>query len=103
MANTSLTSVTIYRPKFLTSVMVLSYILIILFIALNDFFGTLLHLPSIPKFQMFATLFLTIFLEALPFVLLGIIISSFVEIYFSKELLHKYTPKNKLAGSFLGA
>ncbi|MDN4068478.1 permease [Paenibacillus vini] len=46
----------------------------------------------------FRTSFLGILLEALPFVLLGSILSSLVHLYVSEQLLKKWIPKNPAAG-----
>ncbi|RCX20343.1 hypothetical protein DFP94_10364 [Fontibacillus phaseoli] len=46
----------------------------------------------------FRTSFLGILLEALPFVLLGSLLSSLVHLYVSEQLLKKWIPKNPAAG-----
>lgn len=55
--------------------------------------------------QWFA-IFISIIIEALPFVLLGSILSGFIEIYVTPDLVQKYLPKNKflriLFGTFVG-
>ncbi|MFC3931400.1 permease [Streptococcus dentapri] len=51
-------------------------------------------------------IFLSIIVEALPFVLLGSILSGFIEVYLTSELVNKYLPKQKflriLFGTFVG-
>lgn len=51
-------------------------------------------------------IFLSIMIEALPFVLIGAIISGFIEVYISPDVVHRYLPKNKflriLFGTFIG-
>ena len=47
-------------------------------------------------------LFSSIFLESLPFLLLGSIISSIIETFISNEKLAKIIPKNKFLGSIVG-
>lgn len=47
-------------------------------------------------------IFISIFLESLPFLLLGSIISSIIENYISDETLSKLIPKNKILGSLVG-
>lgn len=51
-------------------------------------------------------IFLSIIIEALPFVLLGAILSGFIEIFLTPDLVEKYLPKNKLLrilfGTFIG-
>lgn len=47
--------------------------------------------------------FISIFFESLPFLLLGSIISSIIETYVSNDTMAKIIPKNKVLGSFVGA
>ena len=47
-------------------------------------------------------IFLSIFLEALPFLLLGSFISSIIEVYISNDKIAKIIPKNKVLGSIGG-
>ncbi|MBY5034891.1 permease [Streptococcus gallolyticus] len=51
-------------------------------------------------------IFLSIMIEALPFVLIGAIVSGFIEVYISPEMVHRYLPRNKflriLFGTFIG-
>ena len=47
-------------------------------------------------------IFLSIFLEALPFLLLGSFISSIIEVYISNDKIAKIIPKNKVLGSIVG-
>lgn len=59
--------------------------------------------PSV--LQMLA-IFLSIIIEALPFVLLGAILSGFIEVFLTPDMVEKYLPKNKLLrilfGTFVG-
>ena len=47
-------------------------------------------------------IFTSIFLESLPFLLLGSIISAIIEEYVSNETIAKIIPKNKILGSIVG-
>ncbi|MBM7643020.1 permease [Streptococcus loxodontisalivarius] len=51
-------------------------------------------------------IFLSIIIEALPFVLLGSILSGFIEVFITPDIVHRYLPKNKflriLFGTFVG-
>ena len=49
-----------------------------------------------------AIIFLSIFFEALPFLLLGSLISSIIEEYISNEVFEKIIPKNIFLGSLVG-
>ncbi|SDB26245.1 hypothetical protein SAMN02910293_01300 [Streptococcus henryi] len=55
--------------------------------------------------QWFA-IFLSIIIEALPFVLLGTILSGFIEVYVTPDFVQRFLPKNKflriLFGTFIG-
>lgn len=47
-------------------------------------------------------IFISIFFESLPFLLLGSLISSIIETYVSNETITKIIPKNKVLGSIVG-
>ena len=47
-------------------------------------------------------IFISIFFESLPFLLLGSLISSIIENYVSNETISKIIPKNKVLGSIVG-
>ena len=47
-------------------------------------------------------IFISIFFESLPFLLLGALISSIIETYVSNETIAKIIPKNKVLGSIVG-
>ena len=47
-------------------------------------------------------IFISIFFESLPFLLLGSLISGVVETYISNETIAKIIPKNKVLGSIVG-
>lgn len=49
-----------------------------------------------------AIVFISIFFEALPFLLLGALISSIIERYVSNETMAKIIPKNPILGSIVG-
>ena len=50
-----------------------------------------------------ATIFLGIFIEALPYLLLGILASGLLEVFVNKEFMHRLIPKNRLLGIFMGS
>ena len=49
-----------------------------------------------------ATIFMSIFFESLPFLLLGSLISAIIETFVSNETMAKLIPKNKFLGSIVG-
>lgn len=58
---------------------------------------------SIPaQLSMFTTIFLGIFIEAAPFLLLGTLASGIVEVFFSREQLQRYIPGNPVLGALAG-
>jgi uncharacterized membrane protein YraQ (UPF0718 family) len=53
--------------------------------------------------QSFKILFISIILEAFPFILLGVLFSALLQVFVTDELIRKLTPKNPLAGVLFGA
>ena len=51
----------------------------------------------------FTTIFLGIFIEAAPFLLIGTLGSGLVEVFFNKDDLHRLIPRNPVAGAIVGA
>lgn len=54
------------------------------------------------NFQNISIVFLSIFFESLPFLILGSLISSIIERYVSDETISKMIPKNAFLGSLVG-
>ena len=55
------------------------------------------------SYQTFVTVFLGIFIEALPFLLLGTLASGLVEVFLSRETLSRLVPHNRFGGILSGA
>lgn len=53
-------------------------------------------------FKNFSVIFISVIIEAIPFILLGAFISALIQIFVSQEFISKVIPKNKLLG-YLGA
>lgn len=53
---------------------------------------------SATTFANFKTLFISLILEALPFILLGVLMSSLLQIFVSERLIRRLMPKNPLLG-----
>lgn len=49
------------------------------------------------------TIFLSIVIEAIPFILLGVFISSLIQIYVSEDTIQRFLPKNAIAALFPAA
>lgn len=54
------------------------------------------------QLQVFTTIFLGIFIEAVPFLLLGTTISGLVEIFVSRDFVERRMPPGKILGAFAG-
>lgn len=84
-------------------------LLIILFYNLHYFFEKIISAYSLNSiitssyFQNFCTVFLSIVLEALPFIILGTLISSLIQIFVSEETIARLIPKNKFLSTFIAA
>lgn len=50
------------------------------------------------ELQNFKTLFISIVLEALPFVLLGVLVSALLQMFVSEQTIRKWVPKNPVLG-----
>ncbi|WP_165842228.1 permease [Paenibacillus xerothermodurans] len=51
-----------------------------------------------PDVQSFKTLFLSIILEAFPFILLGVLVSAVLQIFVSEQTIRRLVPKNPVLG-----
>lgn len=81
----------------------LTKILLLTLLVLISFNGIrLIGLLDNDVIQNFSATFFSIFLEALPFILLGSFISALIEIYISPEILNRLLPRNRFLG-VLGA
>jgi len=85
-----------------TSVWVIILAMIALFIYTLLDVGTTGATPS-DRLNTFTTRFLGIFIEAVPFLLLGSLFSGLIEVYISREDLLRMLPKNPLLATMSGA
>ena len=58
---------------------------------------------SISKFESWMWSYLGIIVEALPFLLIGAVLSALIQIYVSDELIKKIIPKNSIIAYFIAA
>jgi uncharacterized membrane protein YraQ (UPF0718 family) len=84
------------------------YIVLGLLLVLAVFLLVRPHLPAdfyglVQSYRTFVTLFLGIFIEALPFLLLGTLASGFVEEFISQESLARLIPHHRVGGTLVGA
>lgn len=57
---------------------------------------------TIPNsFKQFNTIFLSILIEAIPFVLIGVLIAGFIQIFINEEHIRSWIPKNKVSAVFM--
>lgn len=68
----------------------------------RDLPGALLRLTEPANLQSFKILFISIILEAFPFILLGVIFSALLQAFVTDETIRKWTPKNPIAGVLFG-
>ena len=58
---------------------------------------------SISKFESWMWSYLGIIVEALPFLLIGAVLSAIIQIYVSDDFIKKIIPKNSIIGYFIAA
>ena len=56
-----------------------------------------------PRLNLFATVFLGIFIEALPYLLLGTLISGLVEVFLDREVMARFISKRPVPAALTGA
>ena len=59
--------------------------------------------PINVRFQIFATIFMGIFVEAVPFLLAGSLVSGFLEVFVGKRLLERLIPRHPVPAAFVGS
>ena len=55
------------------------------------------------RFQTFVTIFLGIFIEAVPFLLAGSVVSGLIEVYLKRETLFRLIPRQPVLAALMGA
>jgi hypothetical protein len=81
------------------------YLLIGIFVLLmiNLFFNDIQVILNSQNIESFSLMFLSILLEAFPFVMIGTFVSSLLQIYVSEEMITRIIPNNKVIGIILAA
>ncbi|MCL4257393.1 MAG: permease [Anaerolineales bacterium] len=82
------------------SIVGLAVLGVALVLLLQNWMGGGIELPS--QFYTFTTIFLGIFIEAAPFLLLGTLASGLVEVFFKKESIQRIMPRNRFLGALAG-
>jgi uncharacterized protein len=90
--------------KSLTSLQNKPVLLIGVFLSLACLIWLLSWLPTTSsKFSIFSTVFLGIFVEAFPFLLLGTIASGLVEVYIDSQFIQRVMPGSPILSAFVGS
>jgi uncharacterized membrane protein YraQ (UPF0718 family) len=55
------------------------------------------------RFATFVTIFMGIFVEAVPFLVAGSIVSGLIEVYVGPEAIARFVPRNPIVAAFVGA
>ncbi|MFN8457739.1 MAG: permease [Anaerolineae bacterium] len=55
------------------------------------------------RLQTFVTIFLSIFIEAVPFLLAGSLVSGFISVFVDQQLLDRFTPRQPILAALMGA
>lgn len=82
------------------SIVALAVLGVALVLFLQNWMSGAIELPG--QFYTFTTIFLGIFIEAAPFLLLGTLASGFVEVFFKKESIQRIMPRNRFLGALAG-
>ena len=102
--STILSPVTARRNKLLRWALTIGLSLLALAAIFADTVASGAGLPYFfQRFQTFVTIFLGIFIEAVPFLLIGSVVSGLIEIFVDRSILDRYLPKNALLGAMTGA
>lgn len=80
-----------YVPKYLMNISFI-FILFLIPLFLTNYTNTFMIPSSLMNLN---TIFLSILIEALPFVLIGVLIAGFIQIFITEEHIQKWIPKNK--------
>lgn len=59
--------------------------------------------PAAERFQTFTTIFMGIFIEAVPFLLLGSVVSGLIEVFISRDTIARLVPRSKGGAALTGA
>jgi uncharacterized membrane protein YraQ (UPF0718 family) len=59
--------------------------------------------PISSSFTTFVTIFMGIFIEAVPFLVAGSIVSGLIEVYVGRETITRFVPRNPIMAAFVGA
>lgn len=75
---------------------VLALGVLMFFLTTSQFLGKKLEFALPNSFQQLNTIFLSILIEAIPFVLIGVLIAGFIQIFVTEDHIKRWIPKNKM-------
>ncbi|NOU76327.1 permease [Paenibacillus sp. LMG 31458] len=86
---------TVFRAS-MHVIFAICFLLIVLILLNNDMLT--LSLLTTERIQAFKTMFISILLEAIPFILLGVLLSSLLQTFVSEQTIRRFIPKNPILG-----
>jgi uncharacterized membrane protein YraQ (UPF0718 family) len=72
------------------------------FMLASQFIGAAWSMKLPASFQQFSTIFLSIIIEAVPFVLIGVVIAGCIQIFVTEEQIRRWIPKNRFLAAMVG-
>lgn len=72
------------------------------FMLASQFIGAAWSRKLPDSFQQFSTIFLSIIIEAIPFVLIGVIIAGCIQIFVTEGQIRRWIPKNRFLAVIMG-
>lgn len=76
-------------------------LIIVFFVSTSQSIGQALSIYIPNSFQQLNTIFLSILIEAIPFVLIGVLIAGFIQIFVTEKMIQKWIPKNRYLAVFM--
>ncbi|KKK36492.1 membrane protein [Mesobacillus campisalis] len=73
----------------------IAFSMVIYFIAISQFIGKELSIHVSDSFMQMNTIFLSILIEAIPFVLIGVLIAGFIQIFITEDHIRRLIPQNR--------
>ncbi len=77
--------------------------IVVILLLLIGLFPNLVPSTLNDRFQTFVTIFLGIFIEAVPFLLAGSLVSGLIEVFVDKASLARFVPKRAIPAAFVGS
>lgn len=77
--------------------------IVVILLLLIGLFPNLVPSTLNERFQTFVTIFLGIFIEAVPFLLAGSLVSGLIEVFVDKASLARFVPKRAIPAAFVGS